>query len=148
MPHYYHHPPYFARAPRRIVWFVLGGLTATWWIKHKEMRELERGGHYYAWCSSSKFNHHRQQQEQIQDEAAAQAHTPPLSQGQQWARNAQQQQQQFGAAPQYPQMPFGWTNQHWEQEKEKMWALGRQAGDTVSLLSQATPPMADRPIFR
>jgi hypothetical protein len=37
------HPEYYSsrfyRRPRRFLWFILGGLAATWWFKHKECRE-------------------------------------------------------------------------------------------------------------
>lgn len=30
-------------------------------------------------------------------------------------------------------MPVVWGTKEWEEEKDRMWAVGRQAGDTVSL---------------
>jgi len=34
-------------------------------------------------------------------------------------------------------MPVVWGHKEWEEEKDRMWAMGRQAGDTMSELSEA-----------
>lgn len=35
-PYHFHHMAGFHRGPSRILWFFLGGLAATWWIKRKD----------------------------------------------------------------------------------------------------------------
>lgn len=41
--HHLHHMGRFHRGPSRLLWFVLGGLTATWWYKHKEADKVAFG---------------------------------------------------------------------------------------------------------
>jgi len=136
----YHH---FRRGPRRLIWFILGGVAATWWMKHKEMRTHER---YMGHCvrrqpvqpaSPPEMNGDTSQQNQNQSQNTPPPPPPPASRTQ-WGGNAEAQYQSPTANPTPPPMPFGWSNQQWEEEKEKMWAMGRQAGDTASELSEAT----------
>ena len=119
-PYYYH----FHRGPSRILWFILGGVTAAWWMKRKEMN----GHHprYLGGCVrhpvqpaaingseyTSQPNHHQSQ-------------TPPRTQ---WPVNPDP------PASEPIRMPFGWSEQQWEEEKERMWAMGQQAGATVRFM--------------
>jgi len=136
----YHH---FRRGPRRLIWFILGGVAATWWMKHKEMRSHER----YMDCvrrqpvlsaSPPEMNGDTFQQTQNQSQNTPPPPPSPPASRTQWGGNAEAQYQAPTANPMPPAMPFGWSNQQWEEEKEKMWAMGRQAGDTASELSEAT----------
>jgi len=135
----YYHMHYFHRGPRRLVWFILGGVAATWWIKHKEMRAHER---YMGYCArqpiqpaappapapSPEMNGNAPSQNQN-------TNVPPRTH---WGGNPEAHYEASRATPSPPPMPFGWSNQQWEEEKEKMWAMGRQAGDTMSELSEST----------
>jgi hypothetical protein len=58
-----------------------------------------------------------------------------------WGSSGQAQYEAPRASPSPPPLPFGWNNQQWEEEKEKMWAMGRQAGDTVSNHTFALPTL-------
>jgi len=112
----YHHAPhfhYFRRGPSRLIWFVLGGVAASWWIKHKEMRTHER---YMGYC-------HRKPVYPA----------PPAST---LDENTANQSVNTSARP-GATMPVVWGNKEWEEEKDRMWAMGRQAGDTMSELSEA-----------
>jgi len=108
------HFRYFRRGPSRIVWFILGGAAASWWIKHKEMRTHER---YMGYC-------HRKPVYPA----------PPASTSDGSAAN---QDVNANAQPGSTTMPVVWGNKEWEDEKDRMWAVGRQAGDTMSELSEA-----------
>jgi hypothetical protein len=130
----YYHMHHFNRGPRRFVWFILGGVAATWWFKHKEMRAYQR---YTGYCVQKpvlpaavpvpgpEMNETTPNQSQTQN-------APPRTY---WGGNAQAQYEAPRASPPPAAMPFGWNNQQWEEEKERMWAMGRQAGDTVSFLA-------------
>ncbi|KAF9453618.1 hypothetical protein P691DRAFT_719478 [Macrolepiota fuliginosa MF-IS2] len=37
--------PYYWRGPSRIVWFLIGAGTATWWIKHRDVHHFSQWGH-------------------------------------------------------------------------------------------------------
>lgn len=41
-PYHHYNPMAYGRGPRRLVWFIIGAGTATWWIKHHEMRDNGR----------------------------------------------------------------------------------------------------------
>jgi hypothetical protein len=119
--HYIHH---FRHGPRRLVWFILGGVAATWWMKHKEMRAHER---YIGHCvrqlpqpAPPQMNGSAPQLNQSPNTS------PPTTKPYYWGET------QYEAPPRPVPLPFGWSNQQWEEEKERMWAMGRQAGDTVS----------------
>jgi len=133
----YYHMHHFHRGPGRFVWFILGGIAATWWFKHKEMRAYER---YAGYCVQKpvlpaalpapgpEMNETSPSQSQNQN-------APPRTY---WGGNTQAQYEAPRASPPPAAMPFGWNNQQWEEEKERMWAMGRQAGDTMSELSETT----------
>ncbi|KAF7972758.1 hypothetical protein HWV62_17130 [Athelia sp. TMB] len=155
--HMHHFPRRFGGGPSRLVWFVLGGLTATWWAKRSEMHRALGDGqeHRFRWCSSAKYEHHHPhhqlpppppqqlqqqfqppqppQQQQQDQETSLQAQAPPPLYPQQ---QPQQQAPPWGFPPQ--PMPFGWSDRQWEEEKARMWALGQHAGDRMSDLSEAT----------
>jgi hypothetical protein len=117
-PYYQMH--HFRRGPSRLIWFILGGVTAAWWMKHKEMRSHER---YMGHCVRQSIQPAEINGQQTQN---TKAH---------WGGSAQAQYEAPRASPPPQPMPFGWNDQQWEDEKEKMWAMGRQAGDTVSCLA-------------
>lgn len=138
----------FRGGPSRVVWFVLGAVSAAWWMKRSEMHRAiayengEGEGKRYRWCSSTKYEHHHHPR---QAEAAPPAeHASSPSPPSQTPAQSQQPQQpppaQWGPwqSQSAAQMPFGWTDAQWEQEKERMWALGQHAGDRMSDLSEAT----------
>jgi hypothetical protein len=110
----WHHPYHYYRhgGPSRIIWFIIGGLAASWWLKRREIHDYAHIGY----CVRKPI--------QAPSPNQAQEHLNPLPEerthlgvsqapsGKAWT---------FGQVP-----PFGW-----EEEKERMLALGRQAGDTV-----------------
>jgi hypothetical protein len=120
-PHWYGAP--YHRGPSRLLWFIFGGLAATWWIKRKECHAHAQGN--VGFCV----------RKPIQPPAPAPANLPqPPSE--EWTAEARspsplptpptppkEEKWSFGPPP---APPFGW-----EEEKERMLALGRQAGDTV-----------------
>lgn len=111
--HPYYYGPHlrrFGRGPSRLLWFILGGVAASWWIKHKEMRTHER---YAGFC-------HRKPVYPA----------PPASVT--FDGNTANQDVNTGAQPAGSTVPVVWGNKEWEEEKDRMWAMGRQAGDTVS----------------
>jgi len=120
MPAYYHGPMmhHFRRGPRRFVWFILGGLAATWWMKHKEMRTHER---YMGYCLRKPM------------QSAPANHNPDNTTKMGGAANPNEGRS--SALP--PSTPVVWGDKEWEEEKVKMWAMGQQAGDTVSDFSEA-----------
>jgi len=85
-------------------------------------------------ASPPDMNGNTSQQNQIRNQNTP----PPPPSTTHWGGNAESQYQAPTANRPPQTMPFGWSNQQWEEEKEKMWAMGRQAGDTASELSEAT----------
>jgi len=121
-----YHPgfyPYRRFRPSRLLWFILGGTAATLFIKHREMGSCE-----------DRFRYCRRAQIQA---------PPSLQQGRDGAIAASPvnatAQNRFP-----PQRDQAWNVgeqqkiQQWDEEKDRLLALGRQAGDTVSDLSEAT----------
>lgn len=118
------------RGGSRILWFLIGAGTVTWWSCHKEAHS---NGRYFSHCynphirpgppppqiASDNSVAHRQWQERLRNfnnmPPATNSPFPPPP-GVQWGFGQQLQAQQ------------------WEEEKERMWALGRQAGDSVRSL--------------
>jgi hypothetical protein len=113
MHHDWHYRPYHYRGgPSRILWFALGGLAASLWLKHKEAHAYGHVGY----CVRKPIQASPSEQPQ---ELPTSTPNPPISVPQ--ASNGKYATWGFGQTP-----PFGW-----EEEKERMLALGRQAGDTV-----------------
>ena len=130
MPFYGHmgHMHHFYRGPSRLIWFILGGVTTAWWIKHKEIREHNG---YFGHCVRKAIQASSTPSPTNMD---AQSRPTPNSQ---WDARYES-----NSSPPIP-LPFGWTNEEWEREKERMWSMGRHAGDTVHLLAISSFHPAD-----
>ena len=136
----YYHMHHFHRAPRRFIWFILGGAAATWWFKHKEMRAYER---YMGYCVQKPVLPATLPAPgpEVNGTTPNQSQNPYAPPRTHWGSSGQAQYEAPRASPPPAAMPFGWNNQQWEEEKEKMWAMGRQAGDTVSNHTFALPTL-------
>lgn len=125
--HMGHHMHHFHRGPSRLIWFILGGVATAWWMKHKEIREHNG---YFGHCVRKPIYAPPPPPSpaDVNDHYAEQPRPVPHSQ---WDAR-------YGTPSRNPSppiaLPFGWSNEEWEKEKEKMWSMGRQAGDTVSFL--------------
>jgi hypothetical protein len=111
------HYPYYRRGPSRIIWFILGGVAASWWMIRKEAHAAY--GHI-GYCVRKPIQASPSDQPQELPASLPDERTP-MSIPQ--TPNGKYAAWGFGQTP-----PFGW-----EEEKDRMLALGRQAGDTVCL---------------
>lgn len=107
------------RGPSRIIWFLIGAASATWWIKGKEARHGQ-GSWSYGHCVRPSI------QPQLQPLPA-----PPNPDASSWSpRDIPRAINNIPPAD-------SWGGQQsqtepWSEEKERMAALGNQAGDKVS----------------
>lgn len=155
-----HHFYRMQRGPSRLLWFFIGGLAATWWIRRKDMKRLEEAGffdrHRGNFCGAraaaiaaaagqgpSQGQAVEQVPAQYPSAAHAQVHGGQGPSGGQ-IQGAPQQQQQ----PEVPAAPWGWDSssgwrwqanwgtppaeEDWDQEKAKLKQLAGQATDAVS----------------
>jgi len=107
----FHH---WHRGPSRIVWFFLGAATATWWIKHKEIH-----GSWSTHCIRVP----------ILPSSMPSGPEAPSS----WSpRNIPRSINNIPSAGHQGQ------SQPWDEEKERVMAVGQQAGDKLAELSEAT----------
>jgi len=112
------------RRPHRLFWFVLGGAAATLWLKHKEMYAHEgRWGH----CVRVPMRPPPFLQSSA-DPANTTTSTAPSPEN----HNQPTSPQPWVFGNQKAQM------QKWEEDKARMLELSRQAGDTMTDLSEAT----------
>ena len=128
MPFYGHmgHMHHFHRGPSRLFWFILGGVATAWWIKHKEIQGYDG---CFGHCIRKPIRAPPTPNPTNMDDNVAQSRSAPNSQ---W--DARYESPSRNSSPPIA-LPFGWSNEEWEMEKEKMWSMGRQAGDTVSLFA-------------
>ena len=116
----------YRRGPSRVVWFILGGVFTALWFRHKEFPD---NYHYVGHCVRRAVQAPPTQQNNSApphpraadtgDDAGGLNSRPPTASPPQASWNPGQQP------------PLGW-----EEEKQRMLALGRQAGDTVSVFSR------------
>jgi hypothetical protein len=116
---------HYRRGPSRIVWFIIGGVFTALWFRHKEFPDNYRTVGY---CVRRAVQPPPTQQNNSApphphasdagNDAGGLDSRPPTASPPQASRN-----------PEHP--PLGW-----EEEKQRMLALGRQAGDTVSVFSR------------
>lgn len=128
---HWHSMGHWHRGPSRLFWFIIGAASTAWWLKYKDIHHHDR---YFGHCFRP----------------PVQAPPPPFVQSTVPSdSNLPRGDNTLGAeAPHVrrprnipearpPQGPAPWgfgqqrQAQQWEEEKEHMWALGRQAGDTV-----------------
>jgi hypothetical protein len=101
-----HYPRYYRYCrPSRFIWFVLGAGTASWFIKHHQMR----------------YGHDEQL---IGFCRRAPIQTPP---------SLQSHDRNTTTGPQQPSWDQQ-RSQQWEEDKARLMALSQKAGDTVCLL--------------
>ncbi|KAJ7634121.1 hypothetical protein DFH06DRAFT_678938 [Mycena polygramma] len=110
------------RGPRRTVWFLIGAASATFWSHHKEAHR-QTHERYFGHCFRPPVPAHRPADPQPEewrprDIPSAINNIPPSS------------------------LPWGYPESHrdrqWEEEKQKIQAMGRQAEDVMAKLSEAT----------
>jgi hypothetical protein len=105
--HGFHHYRRF-RHPSRLLWFIIGGVAATWYIKRKEKHSDE----YRFGCCRRPPIQAPQSTQQSNDDGVAQSRFP-APRDHVWGAWEQQKADQ------------------WEEEKARLLNIGRQAGDTV-----------------
>ncbi|KAJ7066740.1 hypothetical protein C8F01DRAFT_1124391 [Mycena amicta] len=104
----------FHSRPSRLVWFLIGGLSASWWIHRKQSHypSLEQ---HFGRCIRQPV--------------------PPLPQNQ-----TQNQDDHRLRDPRPPALPWGYPEAHrerqFDEEKAKLQAIGRQAEDFMTKLSE------------
>ncbi|KAJ7834102.1 hypothetical protein B0H13DRAFT_2212361 [Mycena leptocephala] len=125
-PHFgYSHGFHSWHGPRRTIWFLIGAASATWWMCHKE---AHRHTHerYFGHCF-------RPPVPSIQPRPADPQLNEPV---QQW--RPRDIPSTINNMP--PAMPWGYPESHkdrqWEEEKQKMQAIGRQAEEVMAKLSE------------
>ncbi|KAJ7115842.1 hypothetical protein C8R44DRAFT_628261 [Mycena epipterygia] len=125
-PHFaYSHGFHSWHGPRRAVWFILGAVSASLWMSHKE---AHRHAHdrYFGHCFRPPV--HPMHRPVDTDE-------PP-----QW--RPRDLPTVINSIPPAPSLPWGYPESHrdrqWEEEKLKLQAIGRQAEEAMAKLSEAT----------
>ncbi|KAL0955870.1 hypothetical protein HGRIS_002069 [Hohenbuehelia grisea] len=141
--HSWHHAARWYRGPSRLLWFSIGAVSATIWAKHKEWHE-RHGRQYYEHCFRAP----------VQAPPNTVQTSPYPGDGRPTAdvmmipipTSLKSVPESINRIPpaqdMVPSVPWMFGYQHqdqrWDQEKAKMWDLGRQAGDTMTELSEAT----------
>ncbi|KAJ7180541.1 hypothetical protein C8R46DRAFT_1069797 [Mycena filopes] len=117
--------------PRRTVWFLIGAATATWWIHHKEAHR-QTHERYFGHCFRPPVPPIQPRQP---DSPPVMTAEPPR-----WPR-PQDVPSTINNMPPAP-LPWGYPESHrdrqWEEEKLKLQAIGRQADEVMTKLSEAT----------
>jgi len=127
-PHFsYSHGFHSWHGPRRAVWFIIGAASASFWYHHKE---AHRHTHerYFGHCFRPPV-HYRPNE---QSNTTPANHEPP-----QWRpRDIPSTINNLPPAS----LPWGYPESHkdrqWEEEKQKMQAIGRQAEEVMAKLSE------------
>ncbi|KAJ6581378.1 hypothetical protein B0H19DRAFT_1114925 [Mycena capillaripes] len=129
-PHFgYSHGFHSWRGPRRTVWFIIGAASATFWNHHKEAHR-QTHERYFGHC----FRPPVQSIQRPPDGQAVSNQEAP-----QWRpRDIPNTINNIPPAS----LPWGYPESHrdrqWEEEKQKIQAIGRQAEDAMAKLSEAT----------
>lgn len=138
-PHFsYSHGFHSWHGPRRAVWFLIGAGVASFWHQHREAHHHHTHERYFGHCFRPPV-HYRP------TDNASPPHEPT-----QWrSRDIPATINNLPPAP----MPWGYPEAHkdrqWEEEKQKMHAIGRQAEEVVRILFREHFRMAaDGSIFR
>ncbi|KAL0951906.1 hypothetical protein HGRIS_008561 [Hohenbuehelia grisea] len=139
--HSWHHAARWHRGPSRLLWFGLGALSASMWVKHKQWHEGQ-GKQCYEHCLRAP----------VQAPPTTPQPSPYPGDGRP-AADVMMMPTSLKTIPEsinrippaqdmVPSVPWMLGYQHqdqrWEQEKEKMRDLGQQAGDMMTELSEAT----------
>ncbi|KDR80503.1 hypothetical protein GALMADRAFT_240790 [Galerina marginata CBS 339.88] len=117
---YYSHMGHWHRGPSRLLWFFFGGLAATWWIKHKD-------------ADRRVFGHCMRPPVQAPPTDSA---APPSP----WPQNMSDIPRAINNIPPAHSSPVSaeWESRQWEQEKEHLANISRQATDAMADLTEAT----------
>ncbi|KAH8093795.1 hypothetical protein BXZ70DRAFT_949224 [Cristinia sonorae] len=146
------------RGPSRLVWFMIGAFSATWWWKHKQ-------GHNgrVSYCSRPELpansyqpppyypQHPHQQQPPPQSTALMKNETEPAAAAEPVV-HTREWNWSWGSHTPLPPPPVDhgwdeekhrqWEQERWEkridEEKQKLQNIGRQATDTFADFSEAT----------
>ncbi|KAF7331545.1 hypothetical protein MKEN_00033600 [Mycena kentingensis (nom. inval.)] len=123
-PHFYHGFHHFRRGPSRILWFTLGAASAAWFVKRREAHQHTTDRHFgRCWRppvgslpqpNSDEWK--LRDLNNIPHATATEAPPPPSP------------------------LPWGYPEAHrerqWDEEKAKLQAVGRQAEDVMTKLSE------------
>ncbi|KAF5316665.1 hypothetical protein D9619_006655 [Psilocybe cf. subviscida] len=136
-PYHFHQMGRWHRGPSRILWFLIGAGTATWWIKRKDGDR-----HIFGHCrrvappASVEAQPAPWPPQSITDIPRVIANMPPAS-----SEPASPQPVSPGARG---MMGEGWDpkrsryEDHWDIEKEQLAKLSKQAADTMAEITEAT----------
>ncbi|KAJ7733247.1 hypothetical protein DFH07DRAFT_845864 [Mycena maculata] len=133
-PHFvYSHGFHSWHGPRRAVWFIIGAASATMWMNHKEAHR-QTHERYFGHCFRPPVL--PMQPRPPVDGAAP---SPTVDEPAQWRpRDIPNAINNIPPAP----LPWGYPESHrdrqWEEEKLKLQAIGKQAEDVMTKLSEAT----------
>ncbi|KAJ7760445.1 hypothetical protein B0H16DRAFT_1719947 [Mycena metata] len=118
--------------PRRTVWFLIGAATATWWMHHKDAHR-QTHERYFGHCFRPPVH---PIQPRLPDSPPPQ---PVNTEPPRW--RPQDVPNTINNMPPAP-LPWGYPESHrdrqWEEEKLKLQAIGRQAEEVMTKISEAT----------